>query len=263
MNQLLGYVYKCNKKKLCVLYVSFITVSLTLFFYMSGSAKRTFSMKQETTLILFTILIIMAIFSIFLLTISSFKKIINNSMIRYTAISAKKYLYANIIFFLLMLVVLAIMSLVFLELFSSYISEVLKAGDIEGPIKNLHSYGLAHYFFSIFLWAVDLTCLLTLVLLINVIIKWFNVKPGIGKILFFVFFVVFAMIYGELIDLVGKIGSSILSIRYVELMNSEGYFETSFYPGDGLNIFSLCFEGLLTFVLILLIAYIIDKKLEI
>ncbi|KEK23626.1 hypothetical protein [Bacillus gaemokensis] len=263
MNQLLHYLYNCNKKKVWILYLGFITVSFILFSYMVGSSKRILPVKQETTLILFTVLIVMAVFSIFLLTISSFKKMINNSMIRYTAIPAKKYLYANIVFCTLMLILLAVISLIFLELFSWYLSEFLKVEDIEKPIGNLHSYGLAHHFFSIFLWIVELTSLLTSIIFISVIIKIFNVKHGMRKILFLVFFVIFAVIYGMLMDFVAKIGSSILSIKYVGLMNKEGYFDTSFYPGDGLNIFSLCFEGLLIFLLVSMTAYIIDKKLEV
>ncbi|MFJ8527250.1 ABC transporter permease [Bacillus sp. NPDC094106] len=263
MRQLLHYLYNCNKKKIWVLYTGFITVSLILFFYMTGSSKRTLLDKQETTLILFTLLIAITTFSLFLLTMSSFRKITVNSIIRYTAISAKRYLYANVIFFILMFSLIFVTSIIFLYFFSFYISEVQKVGLIQQLIKNLYSYGMIHHFFSMFLWLVDLVNLLVMLIFISVIIKAFRVKPGIGKILFVFAFLVSAGIYGFSLDIVEKMGNSIIFIKYAGVTNERGYFDTSFYPYDGLNVFSLCYECLLTFVLVSITSYIIDKKLEV
>ena len=77
MSQLLHYLYNCNKKKIWIIYVGFITISLILLFNFMGSAKRMTPMKQNVILVLFIILFTVTVFSIGLIAVSSFRRMLS------------------------------------------------------------------------------------------------------------------------------------------------------------------------------------------
>ena len=118
MNSLFHYLYKRNKKHSYSLFY-FITSSLLLLFHVKGSVKIMNSVRQDLTLVIFLISLCIASFYVFLLALSSFNKMMKNSMIRYTAITAQKYI-CKFIFFTLVFLILLVIGLIFILFFYGY-----------------------------------------------------------------------------------------------------------------------------------------------
>ncbi|MDM5153985.1 ABC transporter permease [Bacillus sp. DX1.1] len=262
MSQLLRYLYNCNRKKIWVIYFGFITISLILLFNMKGSSRTMIPNRQEIILIIFIILFCITVFSIFLLALSSFRNMLKGSMIRYTAIPSEKYIYANLLFFIIMFILLSLISIAFLHFLSLNIYEKKTSGEIQQAINSLYNYGLFHHLFSIFLWLVDLINTLVSLYFLIVFIKLFNIKPSLSKVLFIFFFFIFSGIQLAVTNILEKIDRYIFSVKDAGFINKNGFFETSFYFSDTSNITYLCFSLLLTFLLVLMTSHIIDKKLE-
>ncbi len=98
MSQLFLYLYNCNKRKIAIIYFGFITVSLILLFNMKGVSGVRISGRQDIIIIIFFIVLGINGFAILLTGISSFRKMLKNSMLRYTSISAKKSIYVQIVY---------------------------------------------------------------------------------------------------------------------------------------------------------------------
>ncbi|MCM3734758.1 ABC transporter permease [Bacillus cytotoxicus] len=263
MNPLLHYLYNCNKKKIWMIYLGFITISLILLFNFMGSAKHMTPMKQNVILVLFILLFTITVFSIGLIAVSSFRKMLKNSMIRYTAIPAKNYIYANLLFFTLLVILLSLIGLGFVHFFSLDIYGKNTNGEMQRAMQYFYKFGLLHHFFSIFLWIIDLTSILTSIYLIITIIKLFNVNSVLSKILFIFFFVFLGGIQFFITILLEKVDRYIFSTKHIGFIDKNGFFETSFYMNEGASISYVCFTLLSTFLFIFIASYIIDKKLEV
>ncbi|MGG2093037.1 ABC transporter permease [Bacillus sp. S13(2024)] len=263
MNQLLHYLYNCNKKKIWIIYTGFITISLILLFNFMGSFKHMTPIKQNIILVLFILLFTITVFSIGLIAVSSFRRMLKNSMIRYTAVPSKKYLYANLLFFTLMFILLSLIGLGFVHFFSLNIYEKNTNGEIQRAMHHLYNYGIFHHFFSIFLWIIDLTSLLASIYFIIAVIKLFNVNSLLSKVLFIFFFFLFGGIQLFTTTLLEKIDRYVFYTKNVGFIDKNGFFETSFYVNEGASISYVCFILLSTFLFIFITSYIIDKKLEI
>ncbi|PEK69230.1 ABC transporter permease [Bacillus pseudomycoides] len=263
MSSLLRYLYNCNKKKVWIIYFGFITISLILLFNMKGASGIRVSNRQDIALIIFIFLFCMTAFSIFLLAISSFRKIVRGSMIQYVAITSKKYIYANLLFFIIMFTLLSLIGIAFLHLLSINIYENKANGGVQQAINRLYNYGLLHHLFSIFLWIIDLVSTLVSLYFIIIVVKLFNVKSSLNKMLFIIFFVVFGGIQFVITNMLDKINIYVFSIKNVGVIDKNGFFETSFYFNDASNISYLIFSLLLTFLLMVITSHIIDKKLEV
>lgn len=98
MNPLFRYLFNCNRKRIAVFYLGFITISLLLLFKMVGLSKVTNQITKDITLGIFIFIIGGAAFLLLLIALPSFNKMLKNTMIRYTAISGKS-IYMQIYFF--------------------------------------------------------------------------------------------------------------------------------------------------------------------
>ncbi|WP_242217055.1 ABC transporter permease [Bacillus cereus group sp. BfR-BA-01380] len=263
MNQLLHYLYNCNKKKMWIIYIGFITISLILLFNFMGSAKHMTPVKQNIILALFILLFCITVFSIGLIAVSSFRRMLKNSMIRYTAVPAKKYLYANLLFFALMIMLLSLIGLGFVHFFSLNIYERKTNGEIQQAMRHLYNYGSLHHLFSIFSLIVDLTNTLVSIYFIIAVIKLFNVNSLLSKVLFIFFFLILGGIQIFITNVFEKIDNYLLYTKNITLMGKNSYFEISSYSIEGVSITYVCVTLLSTFLFIFITSYIIDKKLEV
>ncbi|WP_020061876.1 hypothetical protein [Bacillus sp. 123MFChir2] len=263
MNQLLHYLYNCNKKKIWIIYVGFITLSLILLFNFMGSSKHMTPTKQNVILVLFILLFSITVFSISLIAALSFRRMLKNSMIRYTAIPAKKYICANLLFFTIMIVLLSLIALGFVHFFSLDIYGKNKNGEIQQALQYFYKFGLFHHFFSIFLWIIDLTSCLASIYIIIAVIKLFNVNSLLSKVLFIFFFLLLAGIQFFITTLLEKVNRYVFFTKNIKFIDKNGFFETSFYVNEGASISYICFTLLSTVLFIFITSYIIDKKLEI
>lgn len=263
MNPLLHYLYNCNKKKIWAIYVGFITISLILLFNFMGSAKHMTPTKQDIILVLFILLFSITVFSISLIVILSFRRMLKNSMIRYTAIPTKKYICANLLFFTIMFILLSVIALGFVHFFSLDIYGKNTNGEFQRAIQYFYKFGLLHHFFSIFLLIIDLTNFLASVYFIIVIIKLFKVNSVLNKVLFFFFFVILGWAQFSITEFLQKIDKHAFYTKSIRLMDKNGFFETSFYFNEGSSISYVCFTLLSTVLFIFITSYVIDKKLEV
>ncbi|PCN46130.1 ABC transporter permease [Brevibacillus laterosporus] len=222
MNPLFRYLFMCNRKKIAVLYFGFITISLLL----------SFLKVKDTTLLC------IAAFSILLIALSSFNKTINNSMIRYTDISAQRNIYANLFFFTSMFIFLLVIGLIFLN----------------------YDHGIFQHVLAVFLWGTDFMSILVTCYFIIVITKLIPIKSLMSKIIsFIIFFAIFLIIQKYLMDVL----SNVITIRSTGFIDENGFIDASLYPSEGFTISGLCFNCLFIIVLAAITGRIIDKKLEI
>ncbi|MEI4709683.1 ABC transporter permease [Bacillus cereus] len=264
MNPLFHYLYKCNKRSIAILYFVFITSSLLLLFHVKGSIQIMNSARQDLTLVIFLILLCIASFYVFLLALSSFNKMIKNPMIRCTAITSPKNIYANLFFFTLVFLILLVIGLIFLYYLSLSIDGVKIMDDsFQQEFYELFKYGIFHHIFAVFLWGIDFMYLLVSGYFIIVITKQFPVKESIGrKIFFIVFFFIFIAVQTVLMDVLGGLERDIITIKKNGFIDQNGFIETSFYPSEMSTITDQSFTCLLILLLVAITGRIIDKKLE-
>ncbi|MED1408772.1 MULTISPECIES: hypothetical protein [Bacillus] len=263
MSQLFRYLFNCNKKKIAIIYFGFITISLILFFNMKGISGVRISDRQDIIIIIFLIVLSISGFSLLLTGVSSFRKMLKNSMLRYTAISSQKYICANILFFVLLFIVLLGIGIVFLYYFSLTIYNGKTDLGVQQAIHSLYDYGILHHILSTFLWGLDFMSMLVSVYFIIVIIKLFNVKSSVSKIVFIVLFIALSAFYGGMTYIFQEIEKYVFAIKNIGFIDQHGYLNTSFYSGEGITALNLCFNILLLVVLIVVTGRIIDKKLEV
>ncbi|MBJ8006049.1 ABC transporter permease [Bacillus cereus] len=263
MSQLFRYLFNCNKKKIAIIYFGFITISLILFFNMKGISGVRISGKQDIIIIIFLIVLSVSGFSLLLTGISSFRKMLKSSMIRYTAISSQKYICANILFFALLFIILLGIGIIFLYYFSLPIYKGKTDLGVQQAIHSLYDYGILHHILSIFLWGLDFMNMLASVYFLIVIIKLFNVKSSVSKVAFMVLFIVMSAFYGGITYVFQQIEQYVFAINNIGFVDQHGYLNTSFYSGEGITVLNLCFNILLLAVLIVVTGRIIDKKLEV
>ncbi|MEF7658727.1 ABC transporter permease [Bacillus thuringiensis] len=276
MNQLFLYLYKCNSKKIAFFYSGFIVISLLLLFSTIGLSRVLPPFIKDLILLIFLIIIGIAAFLLLFIALPSFNKILKNSMIRYTAIPTSKYIYANLLFFTLMFIILLGIGLIFSYYFSQslYDGKVIGydpsfyGGEITGEFRQeyhkLYSYGIFQHIFAFLLWGIDFMSILISCYFIMAIIRLFPVKSWMSKIILFIIFVaVFSTIQTIIMNVLSKLETYAVTIKSSGLMDKNNFFDTSFYPIEDFTIFGLCFTCLLIIVLVAITGRIIDKKLEI
>ncbi|TKI42031.1 ABC transporter permease [Bacillus mycoides] len=264
MNPLFRYLFNCNRKKIAVFYFGFITISLLLLFNMMGLSKLINQLTKDITLGIFIVIIGSTAFLLLLIALPSFNKMLKNTMIRYTAISGKKYIYANLIFFTLMFILLLVIGLIFLYYFSKSTYGGKVVGGYQQEFHKLYAYGILHHILSVFLWGIDFMSILISCYCIMVITKLIPIKSSMSKvILSIIFFSLFLTIQTLALDILSKLEKYVITIKSTGFIDKNGFIETSLYPSEGFTILDVCFTCLFIIVLTAITGRIIDKKLEI
>ena len=264
MNPLFRYLFNCNRKRIAVFYLGFITISLLLLFKMVGLSKVTNQITKDITLGIFIFIIGGAAFLLLLIALPSFNKMLKNTMIRYTAISGKKYIYANLFFFTLMFILLLVIGLIFLYYFSqSNLGEKVSEG-YQQEFHKLYAYGVFHHILSVFLWGIDFMSILISCYFIMVITKLIPIKSSLSKrFLSMTFFALFLIIQTLVLDFFSKLGEYVITIKSTWFIDKNGFIDTSLYPSEDFTILDVCFTSLFIIVLTAITGRIVDKKLEI
>ncbi|KWU61047.1 ABC transporter permease [Bacillus mycoides] len=259
MNPLFRYLFNCNRKKIAILYFGFMTISLLFLLNMKGLSKLTNQLTKDITLGIYVLIIGITAFLLLLIALPSFNKMLKNTMIRYTAISGKKYIYANLFFFTLMFILLLVIGLIFLYYFSKS-----TYGGYQQEFHKLYAYGILHHILSVFLWGIDFMSILISCYFIMVITKLIPIKSSMSKmILSIIFFSLFLTIQTLVLDVLSKLEKYVITIKSTGFIDTNGFIETSLYPSEGFTILDVCFTCLFIIVLIAITGRIIDKKLEI
>ncbi|WP_459500463.1 ABC transporter permease [Bacillus sp. C1] len=264
MNPLFRYLFNCNRKKIAVFYFGFITISLLLLFNMMGQSKLTNQLTKDITLGIFILIIGSTAFLLLLMALPSFNKMLKNTMIRYTSISGKKYIYANLFFFTLMFILLLVIGLIFLYYFSKSTYGGKVVGGYQQEFHKLYAYGILHHILSVFLWGIDFMSILISCYFIMVITKLIPIKSSMSKmILSIIFFALFLTIQTLVLDVLSKLEKYVITIKSTGFIDKNGFIDTSLYPSEGFTILDVCFTCLFIIVLTAITGRIIDEKLEI
>ncbi|HFJ9441375.1 MULTISPECIES: ABC transporter permease [Bacillus] len=264
MNPLFRYLFNCNRKKIAVFYFGFITISLLLLFNMMGISKVTNKLTKDITLGIFISIIGSTAFLLILIALPSFNKMLKNTMIRYTAISGKKYIYANLFFFTLMFILLLVIGLIFLYYFSQSTYGGKVGGGYQQEFHELYAYGFLHHMLSVLLWGIDFMSILISCYFIMVITKLIPIKSSKGKmVLSVIFFALFLTIQTFVLDLLSKLEKYVIPIKSTRFIDKNGFIDTSLYPSEGFTILDVCFTCLFIIFLAAITGRMIDKKLEI
>ncbi|MGY2613508.1 MULTISPECIES: ABC transporter permease [Bacillus] len=264
MNPLFRYLLNCNRKKIAVFYFGFITISLLLLFNMMGLSKVTNQLTKDITLGIFISIIGSAAFLLLLIALPSFNKVLKNTMIRYTAISGKKYIYANLFFFTLMFILLLVIGIIFLYYFSQSTYGGKVVGGYQQEFHELYAYGFLHHILSVLLWGIDFMSILISCYFIMVITKLIPIKSSISKmILSVIFFALFLTIQTFVLDVLSRLEKYVITIKSTGFIDKNGFIDTSLYPSEGFTILDVCFTCIFIIVLTAITGRIIDKKLEI
>ncbi|PQZ59717.1 ABC transporter permease [Bacillus sp. MYb209] len=263
MSQLFRYLFNCNKKKIAIIYFGFITISLILLFNMKGVSGVRISGRQDIIIIIFLIVLCISGFAILLTGISSFRKMLKNSMLRYTSISAQKYICANILFCVLLFMILLGIGIIFLYYFSLNIYKEKTDLGVQQAIHSLYDYGILQHMISICLWGLDFVNMLVSVYLIIVIVKLLNIKSSMSKVICVVLFIAFSAFYLGVMYIFQQIEKYVFAINNIGFIDQNGFLNISFYSGTEITVLNLCFNCLLTIILLIVTGRIIDKKLEV
>jgi hypothetical protein len=230
---------------------------------MKGVSGARISGRQDIIIIIFFIVLGINGFAILLTGISSFRKMLKNSMLRCTSISAQKYISANVLFCVLLFMILLGIGIIFLYYFSLNIYNGKTDLGVQQAIHSLYDYGILHHMLSIFLWGLDFVNMLVSIYLIIVIKKLFNVKSSMSKIVCVILFVVFIAFNGGITYIFQQIEKYVFAINNIGFIDQNGFLNTSFYSGTDITVLNLCFNCLLTITLLVVTGRIIDKKLEV
>ncbi|HEB2441882.1 ABC transporter permease [Bacillus thuringiensis] len=264
MNPLFRYLFNCNRKKIVVFYFGFIIISLLLLFNMMGLLKLTNQLTKDITLGIFISIIGSIAFLLILIALPSFNKMLKNTMIRYTAISGKKYIYANLFFFTLMFILLLVIGLIFLYYFSQSTYGGKVVGGYQQEFHELYAYGFLHHILSVLLWGIDFMSILISCYFIMVITKLIPIKSSMSKmVLSVIFFALFLTIQTFVLDVLSKLEKYVITIKSIGFIDKNGFIDTSLYPSEGFTILDVCFTCIFIIVLAAITGRIIDKKLEI
>ncbi|MCC2327087.1 ABC transporter permease [Bacillus wiedmannii] len=264
MNPLFRYLFNCNRKKIAVFYFGFITISLLLLFNMMGLSKVTNQLTKDITLGIFISIIGGTAFLLILIALPSFNKMLKNTMIRYTAISGKKYIYANLFFFTLMFILLLVIGLIFLYYFSQSTYGGNVVGGYQQDFHKLYAYGILHHILSVFLWGIDFMSILISCYFIMVITRLIPIKSSMSKmVISIIFFALFLTIQTLVLDVLSKLEKYVITIKSTGFIDKNGFIDTSLYPSEGFTILDVCFTCLFIIALTAITGRIIDKKLEI
>ncbi|PFX63469.1 ABC transporter permease [Bacillus wiedmannii] len=264
MNPLFRYLFNFNIKKIAVFYFGFITISLFFLFNMMGLSKVTNQLTKDITLGIFISIIGSTAFLLILIALPSFIKMLKNTMIRYTANSGKKYIYANLFFFTFMFILLLVIGLIFLYYFSQSTYGGKVVGGYQQEFHELYAYGFLHHILSVLLWGIDFMSILISCYFIMVITKLIPIKSSKSKmVLSVIFFTLFLTIQTFVLDLLSKLEKYVITIKSTGFIDKNGFIDTSLYPSEGFTILDVCFTCLFIIVLAAITGRIIDKKLEI
>ncbi|MEH7537905.1 ABC transporter permease, partial [Bacillus toyonensis] len=134
---------------------------------------------------------------------------------------------------------------------------------VQQAIHSLYDYVRFHHMLSILLWGLDFVNMLVSVYLIIVIVKLFNVKSSMSKIVCVVLFFIFIAFNGGITYIFHQIEKYVFAINNIGFIDQNGFLNTSFYSGTDITVLNLCFNCLLTIILLVITGRIIDKKLEV
>nr|WP_263626942.1 ABC transporter permease [Bacillus thuringiensis] len=216
--------------------------------------------RQEGIFGIIMIIFFFYIVYMFIQTMKSYSRLLTNPMLRLTAISGKQYVISMLIFsFIAMAIWYGICGILF---YVSYIlafpttsiyveaKEIMQVGIINNLIYTISD--LFEFLFSV----------LQIILVIT-LVKLLTKKKKAQNILIVIIFLVINIAITLATTLLGKLAPAFQVLRRVEYHGESKSLFINMFQENGFNIFNISFMVMVSALIIYVIAYIIDKKLEV
>ncbi|MBJ8051472.1 ABC transporter permease [Bacillus cereus] len=260
MKSLLSYLWNVNKRKYIVTFLIFVLIEAVLFSQMIVKKSETAVAKQEAIFGFIIMIFMFYVVYMFLQTMKSCSRLLTNPLLRVTAISGKQYVFSILIFFYIAMVIwYGICGILFyvgyvLALPTTYVYIDAKVVMQAGIINNL-IYTMSDLFE--FLFAV------LQILLVVTLVKLLTKKKKAQNILIVIIFLVINITITLVSALLGKLIPTFQGLRRIEYKSESDNLFISMFQDNGFNIFNISFMLIVSVLIVYLIAYIIDKKLEV
>ncbi|CAM4007565.1 ABC transporter permease [Bacillus luti] len=260
MNSLLSYLWNVNRKKYIVTFLIFVLVEAILFSQMIVKKSETAVVKQEAIFGFIIIIFMFYMLYMFLQTMKSCSRLLTNPLLRVTAISGKQYVFSILIyFFIVMAIWYGICGILFyvgyvLAFPTTYVyidaQEIMQAG----IVKNL-IYTMSDLFEFLFA--------MLQIFLVVTLVKLLTKKKKIQKILIVIISLIVSIAITLVTTLLGKLAPAFQGLRRVEYRSEGKGLFIDMFQENGLNIFNISFMVIVSALIVYVIAYIIDKKIEV
>ncbi|KXI36324.1 ABC transporter permease, partial [Bacillus cereus] len=216
--------------------------------------------RQEGIFGIIMIIFFFYIVYMFIQTMKSYSRLLTNPMLRLTAISGKQYVISMLIFsFIAMAIWYGICGILFYVSYvlafpttSVYVEakEIMQVGIINNLIYTISD--LFEFLFSV----------LQIILVIT-LVKLLTKKKKAQNILIVIIFLVINIAITLATTLLGKLAPAFQVLRRVEYHSESKSLFINMFQENGFNIFNISFMVMVSALIIYVIAYIIDKKLEV
>nr|WP_206704574.1 MULTISPECIES: ABC transporter permease [Bacillus] len=216
--------------------------------------------RQEGIFGIIMIIFFFYIVYMFIQTMKSYSRLLTNPMLRLTAISGKQYVISMLIFsFIAMAIWYGICGILFYVSYvlafpttSVYVEakEIMQVGIINNLIYTISD--LFEFLFSV----------LQIILVIT-LVKLLTKKKKAQNILIVIIFLVINIAITLATTLLGKLAPAFQVLRRVEYHSESKSLFINMFQENGFNIFNISFMVMVSALIIYVIAYIVDKKLEV
>ncbi|MEC3408494.1 ABC transporter permease, partial [Bacillus thuringiensis] len=254
MKSVLSYLWNVNKKRYIVTFLFFVLIEAVLFSQMIVRKSDAAISRQEGIFGIIMIIFFFYIVYMFIQTMKSYSRLLTNPMLRLTAISGKQYVISMLIFsFIAMAIWYGICGILFYVSYvlafpttSVYVEakEIMQVGIINNLIYTISD--LFEFLFSV----------ITLV-------KLLTKKKKAQNILIVIIFLVINIAITLATTLLGKLAPAFQVLRRVEYHSESKSLFINMFQENGFNIFNISFMVMVSALIIYVIAYIVDKKLEV
>ncbi|MBJ7947043.1 ABC transporter permease [Bacillus toyonensis] len=260
MKSIFSYLWNVNKKRYIVTFLLFVLIEAVLFSQMIVRKSDAAINRQEGIFGIIMVIFLFYVIYMFLQTMKSYSRLLTNPMLRLTAISGKQYVFSMLIFsYITMTIWYGICGVLF---YVSYVlafpttSVYVEAKEImQAGIMNNLIYAVSDLF--------DFLFVVLQILLVITLVKLLTKKKKAQNILIVIISLVVNITITLAITLLGKLAPAFQGLRRVEYRSESKSLFIEMFQENGFNIFNISFMVIVSALIIYVIAYIIDKKLEV
>ncbi|PFL20243.1 ABC transporter permease [Bacillus cereus] len=260
MKSILSYLWNVNKKRYIVAFLLFVLIEAVLFSQMIVRKSDAAIDRQEGIFGIIMIIFIFYTIYMFIQTMKSYSRLLTNPMLRLTALSGKQYVFSMLIFFYIVMAMwYGIVGILFYVGYvvafpTTYVyidaKEILQAGIINNLIYTMSD--LFEFLFAVLQ-----------ILLVVTLVKLLTKKKKAQNILIVIISLVINIAFTLVSVLLGKLIPTFQWLRRDEYKSESGNLLIDMFNNNGFNALNISFMLIASILIVYLIAYIIDKKLEV
>ncbi|PGO34051.1 ABC transporter permease [Bacillus cereus] len=260
MKSILSYLWNVNKKRYIVAFLLFVLIEAVLFSQMIVRKSDAAIDRQEGIFGIIMLIFIFYTIYMFIQTMKSYSRLLTNPMLRLTALPGKQYVFSMLIFFYIVMAIwYGIVGILFYVGYvvafpTTYVyidaKEILQAGIINNLIYTMSD--LFEFSFAVLQ-----------ILLVVTLVKLLTKKKKAQNILIIIISLVINIAFTLVSVLLGKLIPTFQWLRRDEYKSESGNLLIDMFNNNGFNALNISFMLIASILIVYLIAYIIDKKLEV